>query len=161
MPSFWEVQRMESGGVLLDDMMTYVSQPNVPGKLPAVIIGHESLGLTPHIQNVADRIAEAGYFVVVPAIFHREGNTEGIRGTSPIYTFEDEDGRRKSALSRLRDDQTIQDIDTTIAWLGRHPRVLGDRIGIVGFCLGVGWPTWLRPPVLGLAFQAGSTVAIS
>ena len=135
MASFWEVQRMESVGMLLDDMMTYVSQPDVPGKNPAIIIGHEALGISNYMRGVADRYAAAGFFVVVPALYHREGNTEGIRGTNPVFDFEDVEGRQK-ARGNLNDDQTILDINTTIAWLQRSPRVLGDKIGIVGFCMG-------------------------
>ena len=135
MASFWEIQRVESTGPYLDDMNTYVSQPNEPGRRPAVIVIQEAFGVTKHIQNVADRFAAAGYFAVAPALFHREGNTEGIRGTNPAYGYDDMDDVR-AAMGNLRDDQIILDINTTISWLRNHPRVLGDRIGITGFCMG-------------------------
>ena len=137
MASFWEIQRVESTGDLLDDMNTYVSQPNVPGRLPAVIVAQEAFGVTGHIQNVADRLSDAGYIAVAPALFHREGTTEGVRGTNPMYGYSDEDRESATkAMGNLRDEQMILDINTTIAWLQRHPRVLGDKIGIVGFCMG-------------------------
>ena len=135
MASFWEVQRVPSGGDLLDDMITYVSQPDVPERQPAVIIAHEGLGITNYMRGVADRWASAGYFVVIPALYHREGTTEGIRGTNPVFDLEDVEGRR-TARENLSDDRTILDINTTIEWLKRHPRVAGDKIGIVGFCGG-------------------------
>jgi len=145
MPSFWEIQRVASPGDLLDDMATYVSMPNEPGTKPAVIVIQEVFGVSGHIQNVADRFAKAGYFAVAPAIFHRENTTEGVRGTNPMFSYaglpgappnpEDEEARGK-AVGNWKDEEIILDINTTISWLQNHPRVLGDRIGIVGFCAG-------------------------
>ena len=135
MASFWEVLRVQSDGDLLDDMMTYVSQPGETGRRSAVIVAHEALGVSRHTQEVADRLAGAGYFAVVPTLYHREGTSEGVRGTNPVFSLEDVEPRRR-AKGNLRDDNIIRDINTTMDWLRRHPRVLGDRIGIVGFCMG-------------------------
>ena len=41
MASFWEVQKVPGSGDLLDDMMTYVSQPGGLGRHPAVIVAHD------------------------------------------------------------------------------------------------------------------------
>ena len=135
MASFWEIQRVEAPDDLLDDMATYVSVPNTPGKLPAVIVVQEVFGVNSNIQSIADRFAAAGYFAVAPAMFHREGTTEGIRGTNPVYPYDDPDARAQ-AVANWQDDTIILDINTTIDWLRRHPRVNGDKIGIVGFCAG-------------------------
>jgi carboxymethylenebutenolidase len=137
MPSFWEVLRVPAEGSLLDDMAAYVSQDNNPGKKPAVIVIQEAFGVDAHIQAVTDRFAAAGYFAVAPALYHREGTTEEIRGTNPVYTYGGDDAAARSdTMGNLRDDNIILDINTTIEWLNRHQRVLGDRIGIVGFCVG-------------------------
>ena len=136
MASFWEVQRVLAVGDLLDDMMTYVSQPDGLGRQPAVIVAHEGLGLTENMQSVADQLAASGYFAVVPALFHREGNTEGVRGSNPVFSPEDPGELNRAVVASMRDENIILDINNTIQWLQRHPRVLGDRIGILGFCMG-------------------------
>ena len=137
MASYWEVLRVESGGPLLDDMQTYVSQPDAPGRHPAVVVIQEVFGVNRHIQAVADRLASAGYFAVAPVLFHREGTTEGIRGTNPLFSYSGPDAdERAAAVANLKDDNIILDISTTIDWLNRHPRVNGEKIGIVGFCIG-------------------------
>ena len=136
MPSYWEVQRVPSAaGDVLEDMQTYVSQPSLPGRLPAVIVCQEGFGVTRHIQGVADRFAAEGYFAVAPALFHREGVSEAVPGTNPAYGFDEMDAVMR-AMGNLRDDNVILDINTTIRWLQNHPRVQGDRIGITGFCMG-------------------------
>ena len=145
MPSFWEIQRLPAQGAFLDDMATYVSQPSEPGKRPAVIVVQEIFGVNSNIQSIADRFAAAGYFAVAPALFHREGTTEGIRGTNPVYGYGPLGGHpadppnveaRTKAIENWRDADLILDVNHTIDWLRRHPRVQGDKIGIVGFCAG-------------------------
>ena len=145
MASFWEIQRVPAPGDFLDDMATYVSQPSEPGRRPAVIVIQEVFGINGNIQSITDRFAEAGYFAVAPALFHRENTTEGIRGTNPVYSYAGVAGvppdaaqqeARGQAVGNWRDESIILDINTTIDYLRRNPRVLGDRIGIVGFCAG-------------------------
>ena len=151
MPSFWEVQRVPSTfegfthGELQDDMMTYVCQPSVAGRQPAVIVIQEIFGVNAHIQAITDRLGAEGYFAVAPALFHREETTEEIRGTNPSFSYAGLLGvpddppvqeARTRAVGNLKDSEVILDISHTINWLRTHPRVLGDRIGIVGFCVG-------------------------
>jgi carboxymethylenebutenolidase len=136
MASFWEIQRVGSGE-LLDDMHTYVSQPDAPGRRPAVIVIQEIFGVSPHIQSIADRFASEGYFAVAPALFHRYNNSEEVRGTNPVFGYGDEDvPERNVARETVSDEGIIEDIDTTITWLKSHPRVDAENIGIVGFCFG-------------------------
>ena len=151
MPSFWEVQRLPSTfegfthGELQDDMATYVSQPSDLGRHPAVIVIQEVFGINSNIQSITDRLGAEGYFAVAPALFHREETTEGIRGTNPMFSYagvagvpEDPPNQkaRTRAVGNWKDSELILDINHTIAWLQKHPRVVGDRIGIVGFCAG-------------------------
>ncbi|MCE2405267.1 MAG: dienelactone hydrolase family protein [Dehalococcoidia bacterium] len=166
MASFWEIQRVESGGTLLDDMATYVAQPNEPGRHPAVIVIQEVFGVNHHIQNVADRFAAAGYFAVAPALFHREGANEEVRGTNPEFGYPGApDGdARNAAVGRWKDQELVLDLQTTIDWLRNHPRVVNDKIGIVGFCAG-GRITYLAAAACrGLSaavnFYGGNTMAI-
>jgi carboxymethylenebutenolidase len=163
MASFWEIQRVEAEGEhLLEDMATYVSQPNLPGRAPAVIVIQEAFGVNKHTQDVCDRFAAEGYFAVAPAMFHREGINEETRGTNPVYGYGDMDDVR-AAMGNLNDENIIRDINTTVAWLNRHPRVDGSRIGIVGFCMG-GRVTYLAAaacPGIGAAsvFYGGGIMA--
>jgi carboxymethylenebutenolidase len=40
----------------------------------AVLVVQEAFGLTDHIGRVVDRLADAGYHAVAPALFHRQGS---------------------------------------------------------------------------------------
>ncbi len=154
MASFWEILRMESEGQL-DDMHTYVSQPDAPGARPAVIVVQEIFGVSSHIQGIADRFASEGYFAVAPAMFHRYNTSEAVRGTNPTFGYGEEDvPERNKAREQVTNDYIVQDINITIDWLQRHPRVDSENIGIVGFCFG-GYVVYLAASSC-LGIKAGS-----
>ncbi len=143
MPSFWENIRMpdldrESGANIAEggDMAAYVSfpNPNAGTSLPAVIVVQEAFGANAHIQRVADQFAAAGYVAVAPALFHRnERNPNPMLG----YTPEDFDAAVNTYMPELTGEGIIQDINGTIDYLQRtYPRTRGQKIGIVGYCMG-------------------------
>ncbi len=145
MPSFWENIRMpdptgerESGANIAEggDMAAYVSfpPPSVGTNLPAVIVVQEAFGVNPHIQRVADQFAAAGYVAVAPALFHRnERNPNPNLG----YTPDDFDAAINTYMPELTGGGIIADINATIDYLQRtYPRTRGQKIGIVGYCMG-------------------------
>ena len=145
MPSFWENIRMpdptgerESGANIAEggDMAAYVSfpPPNAGTSLPAVIVVQEAFGVNRHIQRVADQFAAAGYVAVAPALFHRND-----RNPNPSlgYTPEDFDAAINTYMPELTGQGIIDDIKATIDYLQRtYPRTRGQKIGIVGYCMG-------------------------
>ena len=143
MPSFWENIRMpdssrESGANIAEggDMAAYVSfpPPSVGTSLPAVIVVQEAFGVNPHIQRVADGFAAAGYVAVAPAMFHRnERNPNPMLG----YTPDDFDAAINTYMPELTGAGIIEDINATVDYLQRtYPRTRGQKIGIVGYCMG-------------------------
>ena len=54
----------------------YLSRPAGDEPRPAIIVIHEIYGLTPHIQDVADRFAAQGYVALAPHLFSRPGLDE-------------------------------------------------------------------------------------
>lgn len=87
-----------------------------------VIVLQEWWGLVSHIQSVADRFAAAGYVALAPDLY------EGETTTSP-----DEAARLFMALNI---EKTAQKLETIANFLLNHEAVTGDKIGVVGFCMG-------------------------
>jgi carboxymethylenebutenolidase len=109
-------------------MPIHVARPKgAAGKLPAVIVIQEAFGLNAHIKGVADRLAGEGYHAVAPNLYWREG------GKIVSYA---ELGDAIGLMTRLTDDQVVQDLKALVATLKADPAVRGDRIGITGFCMG-------------------------
>ena len=49
------------------DVRSYLVRPaGVDGKLPAVVVVHENRGLNPYIEDVARRLAKAGFMAIAP-----------------------------------------------------------------------------------------------
>ncbi len=105
-------------------MRGYFARPAViQHKLPAVLVIHENRGLNPYIEDVARRLAVAGFIAFAPDALTPLGG----------YPGNDDDGR---ALQRQRDrNEMFADFVAAVDFLQRHPDCTG-RVGAVGFCYG-------------------------
>jgi carboxymethylenebutenolidase len=57
------------------DMKAYVARPKADGSYPAVVVIHENRGLNPHIEDIARRVALAGYVALAPDALSPQGGT--------------------------------------------------------------------------------------
>ena len=90
----------------------------------ALVVVQEIFGVNHHMRAVADGFADAGYFVIAPALFDR-----AERGVELAYT--PEDGKRGGALrSAIRPEDTLADLLASAEGLGR------EKAGIIGYCWG-------------------------
>jgi carboxymethylenebutenolidase len=97
------------------------------GSGPAVIVIQEWWGLVPHIKEVADRFAGAGFVALAPDLYH------GIQTTEP-----DEAGKLMMGLAM---DQAAKDIAGAAAHLVDRAEVSG-KVGCVGYCMGGSLALW-------------------
>ncbi|MEE4160978.1 MAG: dienelactone hydrolase family protein [Woeseiaceae bacterium] len=107
-------------------MQGYYARPAIiDHKLPGVVVVHENRGLNPYIEDVARRLAVAGFIAFAPdALFPLGG-----------YPGNDDDGRQ---MQRERDPREMfEDFSAAIDFLQEHPDCSG-KAGIVGFCYGGG-----------------------
>lgn len=107
-------------------MRGYYARPAVfQHKLPAVVVIHENRGLNPYIEDVARRLAVAGFIAFAPDALTPLGG----------YPGDDDEGR---ALQRQRDrDEMVADFTASVSFLEKHPDCTG-KVGAVGFCFGGG-----------------------
>lgn len=107
-------------------MRGYYARPAVhQHKLPAVLVIHENRGLNPYIEDVARRLAVAGFIAFAPDALTPLGG----------YPGNDDEGR---AMQRTRDrDEMFADFVAAVGFLQNHPDCTG-KVGSVGFCYGGG-----------------------
>ncbi len=107
-------------------MRGYFARPAiVDHKLPAVVVIHENRGLNPYIEDVARRLAVAGFIGFAPDALTPLGG----------YPGNDDDGR---TLMQQRDrGEMREDFVAAVAYLQSHPDCSG-KVGSVGFCFGGG-----------------------
>jgi carboxymethylenebutenolidase len=122
-------------------MSAYIAAPQTKEKRPAVIVIQEWWGLNHHIKDVAQRLAKEGYVAMAPDLYSRLGHK--------ITTDPNEAGR---LMNTLQQSDGLQDINATVRYLQALPSVDGDRIGIVGFCMGGSYA--LMAPCVNSVFKA-------
>lgn len=129
----------------------YLAKPaGATGKLPAVLVVHENRGLNPHIEDIARRVALAGYVAYAPDALTPLG---GYPGT--------EDDAR-ALFAKLDPAKARADIVAAARALLTLPDANG-KLGVVGFCWGGSLSNHVATQVPELAvavpFYGGSPVA--
>lgn len=99
----------------------HLTRPAGPGPWPGVVVVHEALGVNDVMHRQADRLASAGYLVLMPDLF-----TDGGAVRCLVPTF-------RAALSGQ--GRAFHDIGAARTRLAQDPDCTG-RIGIIGFCMG-------------------------
>lgn len=111
----------------------------------AVVVVQEAFGVTSHIEDVARRLADAGWRALAPALFHRQG--------SPVLPYDALD-KVMPVMSQLTADGLRTDLDAAFDYLAAPDA----SIGVVGFCMG-GTVTFLaatmRPLGAAVTFYGG------
>jgi carboxymethylenebutenolidase len=109
-----------------DTIRGYLVHP-APGKgpWPAIVVVHENRGLNPYIEDVARRLAVAGYVAFAPDALSPLGGYPGN---------EDEAMRRFAALDPVK---RTADLLAAVPFLKARPECDG-RVGALGFCYGGG-----------------------
>lgn len=106
-------------------MKGLLARPAKGRKFPVVLVIHENRGLNPYIEDVARRLAVAGYLALAPDALTPLGG----------YPGNDDDGR---AMQAKRDGEKMTaDFIAAAKWLDTHASSTG-RVGAVGFCFGGG-----------------------
>jgi carboxymethylenebutenolidase len=96
---------------------------SVTTSAPVVLVVHENRGLNPYIEDVARRLAKAGFIAFAPDILHSLGG----------YPGNDDQGREmQSSLDKAKIEQ---DFMAAARFLKMHSLSNG-KLGVVGFCFG-------------------------
>jgi len=108
------------------NMRAYMAVPaGASGKIPGVVVIHENRGLNPYIEDVARRVAKAGFIGFAPDALTPLGG----------YPGNDDEGR---TMQRQRDrDEMFEDFVAAVRYLQGHQKCTG-KVGCVGFCYGGG-----------------------
>lgn len=101
----------------------WVQPAGLTTQVPAVLVVHENRGLNPYIEDVARRLANAGYIAFAPDALFTAGG----------YPGNDDEGRE--IQSRLDRTKIEQDFIAAAGFLKNHPSGTG-KLGAVGFCFG-------------------------
>jgi len=105
------------------EMQAYVARPKAPGKYATIIVIHENRGLNAHIEDVARRVAKAGFLAIAP-------NALAALGTLPTN-----DDEIRAQFAKLDPKQTLQNFIKAFEYAQTRNDSNG-KMGCVGFCWG-------------------------
>lgn len=109
-----------------DSVRAYLAKPvGAQGKLPGIVVVHENRGLNPYIEDVARRLAKAGFLALAPDGLTSKGG----------YPGDDDKGR---ALQQEVDpERLMNDFFAAVEYMPSIDGASG-KVGIIGFCYGGG-----------------------
>ncbi|MBT9372965.1 YghX family hydrolase [Rhizobium sp. CSW-27] len=104
----------------------YLVRPaKMVGKVPAVVVVHENRGLNPYIEDVARRVAKAGFIALAPD------------GLSSVGGYPGNDDKGRELQSQVDPEKLMNDFFAAIEFLMAYEQSTG-KVGITGFCYGGG-----------------------
>jgi carboxymethylenebutenolidase len=109
--------------------------------LPGVVVVHENRGLNPYIEDVARRLALAGFMALAPD------------GLTPLGGYPGNDDQGREMQATLEQDKLLEDFVAAFSALEARDDCTG-RIGVVGFCYGGGVANAMAARLPGLAAAA-------
>jgi carboxymethylenebutenolidase len=91
---------------------------------PGLLVLQEWWGLNPQIKGTADRLAAEGFVALAPDLYHGE------------LAEHDEMDKAAHLMTSMPIDRAASDMGGAVAYLLANDAVRGDRVGVIGFCMG-------------------------
>ena len=114
------------------EMRGLLARPASGNKFPAVVVVHENRGLNPYIEDVARRLAVAGFIALAPDAVWPLG------GYPSVDKYGAEADEKALAMQKQLDGGKIfEDFVAAGEFLLKHTQSTG-KLGAVGFCFGGG-----------------------
>ncbi|WP_369230458.1 dienelactone hydrolase family protein [Streptomyces sp. R21] len=118
----------------------YLVHPADGGPHPAVLLYMDGFGLRPHLKSMADRLAAAGYVVLVPNVFYRYSKAPVAELPEFIDLAERPDviASIRPAAQTLTPERAMRDAAVYLDWLAASPLTTEGPAGVTGYCMGAG-----------------------
>ncbi|MFE0516945.1 dienelactone hydrolase family protein [Streptomyces sp. NPDC058964] len=116
----------------------YLAHPADARPRPAVLFYQDAYGLRPQLRSMADRLAAAGYTVLVPNVFYRHGRApvldlpEFIDPAADPTIWE----RIGPIMQSLTPESAMRDAGAYLRWLADSPLVADGPVAVTGYCMG-------------------------
>ena len=108
------------------DVRGYLVKPTTgPGPFPAVLVVHENRGLNPYIEDVARRVAKAGFMALAPD------------GLTSVGGYPGNDDKGRELQQTVDGEKLMNDFFAGAEHLMTREDSTG-KVGCVGFCYGGG-----------------------
>ncbi|CAL9655058.1 hypothetical protein SUDANB145_06742 [Streptomyces sp. enrichment culture] len=116
----------------------YLTRPDDGRAHPAVLLYMDAFGPRPQLRSMADRLAGAGYTVLVPNVFYRHGRAPVV----DLPEFIDPQARPEifqrlgPIMQSLTPDLAMRDARAYLDWLAARPEAADGPVALTGYCMG-------------------------
>ena len=108
------------------------------GHWPAVLVFMDGRGIRPALFDLAQRLANSGYYVLLPDLFYRAG---AYTAPGPNAFSEDPEFRKQwfaKYIASVTPENARADTRAYLDFIAQQPQVSSAQVGTTGYCLGGG-----------------------
>ncbi|MDZ7930846.1 MAG: dienelactone hydrolase family protein [Rhodococcus sp. (in: high G+C Gram-positive bacteria)] len=124
---------------MTDDVAdAFVAYPDGEGPHPAVLLYMDIFGVRPVLEDMARKLAEHGYYVLVPNLFYRHG-------PAPVVALPEriDNEARPALVEKLMPllaghttERSRADAEDFLAFLDEQAAVRPGKVAVTGYCMG-------------------------
>jgi carboxymethylenebutenolidase len=96
----------------------------------------DGIGIRPALFEMGEKLASAGYYVLLPDLFYRGGPYEPIDAKKVFVDPEMRAALMKKLTGLVSIELTMRDTRAFLAHLANEPDVKPGKVGITGYCMG-------------------------
>lgn len=111
-------------------MNTFVVYPEGAGPYPVVLFYMDAPGKREELHDMARRLADAGYYVVLPNLYYRRSRDFWL-----VERTEANMAVMFEHMNSLTNAMTVRDTDAMLRFVDAQPEADGTRVGAVGYCM--------------------------
>jgi carboxymethylenebutenolidase len=132
---------MESNTTLVQNFPAHAAIPDGAGPFPAVVVFHDRFGLSTHVRGVANRLAQLGFYALVPNFYALPSSFASVAPefmrTSTIGSYDYADADAAADRERTLTDQRAGVVfRQAFTYLATRSRVRSGGPGVLGFSMG-------------------------
>lgn len=105
------------------------------GPWPGAVFFMDGLGIRPVLWEMAQRLADAGFVVLLPDLFYRAGSYEPLDVRS-VFASGDVRAALGPLMGSTDNQRAAQDTQAFVDYLQGRDDVSGARVGTTGYCMG-------------------------
>jgi carboxymethylenebutenolidase len=105
------------------------------GRWPAAIFFMDGLGIRPVLFEMGQRLADAGFVVLLPDLYYRAGSYEPL-DVGAVFASSDVRTALAPFMGSTDSHRAAQDTGAFLDYLQGRSDVSGTRVGTTGYCMG-------------------------
>jgi carboxymethylenebutenolidase len=120
------------------DCPASVFTPEGTGPWPGVLFLMDGIGIRPVLWEMGQRLADAGYFVLLPDLYYR-GGPYPPKDPKEIFSNPAARDEMMKLIGSLTPERKIADTRAFLDFFAANQQVIGETYGVTGYCMGGTW----------------------